>query len=276
MNAPPTTLADTHCHLDFHVFDEDRGAVLDRAREAGVGRILNPGIDLPSSRNAVHLAQAVPEVYAAVGIHPNEALTWQAGTPADLQELVAQSRAGEAAPVVVAIGEIGLDYYRDRAPRQLQHQVFQAQLDLAAELGLPVVIHNREATADLLSILADWQAYLASTGSPLADRPGVLHSFSGDARAASQAIELNFYIGITGPVTFKKASALQEIVAGLPESPLLLETDAPFLAPHPFRGKRNEPAWVRQVAGKIAELRNLTYPELARQTSANAERLFRW
>jgi TatD DNase family protein len=262
-------LADTHCHLDFNSFDEDRDEVLARGREAGVERVLNPGVDLDSSRAAVDLAESRSQVYAAIGVHPNEANSWSEDTLLHLRQLV-------RSPRVVAIGEIGLDYYRDRAPRELQKRAFQEQLALATELELPVIVHNRQAAADILEILSAWQAGLVTAGAPLAAKPGVLHSFSAGLEAAFQAIELNFFIGITGPVTFRNAPDLQEVVAKLPLDHLLVETDAPFLAPHPYRGKRNEPAFVRLVADKIAELHGESFERVSQSTSANAQRLFTW
>lgn len=262
-------LADTHCHLDFDTFDEDRDQVLARSREAGVTRILVPGIDTVSSRAAVELAESRSQVCAAVGVHPNEANTWDEDALAHLRGL-AQS------PAVVAIGEIGLDYYRDRAPRELQKRILQSQLTLATELQLPVVIHNRQATAELLDILSAWSAGLTAAQSSLAERPGVLHSYSDDLQSALRALELNFYIGITGPVTFRNAPDLQNVVAALPLDRLIVETDAPFLAPHPYRGKRNEPAYVRLIADKIAQLHNENFEAVAQTTSQNAQRLFDW
>jgi len=262
-------LADTHCHLDFQAFDDDRDQVLSRSREAGVERILNPGINLASSRAAVDLAESRSGVYAAVGVHPNESASWDDRAVAHLR-LLADS------PMVVAVGEIGLDYYRDRAPHDLQKRVFEEQLSLATELRLPVVIHNRQATAELLQILQAWQAGLSASGSPLAERPGVLHSYSAGLEHALKAIDLHFLIGITGPVTFRNAPQLQALVAALPLDHLLVETDAPFLAPHPYRGKRNEPAHVRLVADKIAQLHQLDIAAVAQTTSQNARQLFEW
>ncbi|HEX6305138.1 MAG TPA: TatD family hydrolase [Anaerolineales bacterium] len=262
-------LADTHCHLDFDTFDDDRDQALARSREAGVTHILDPGIDLVSSRAAVELAESRSQVYAAVGVHPNEANTWDEDTLAHLR-ILAQG------PTVVAIGEIGLDYYRDRAPRELQKRILQSQLTLATELQLPVVIHNRQATAELLDILSAWSAGLTAAQSSLAERPGVLHSYSDDMQSALRAIELNFYIGITGPVTFRNAPDLQNVVAALPLDRLIVETDAPFLAPHPYRGKRNEPAYVRLIADKIAQLHKENFEAVAQTTSQNARRLFDW
>jgi TatD DNase family protein len=177
---------------------------------------------------------------------------------------------------VVAIGEIGLDYYRDRTPREIQRKLFIEQLQLARKLQLPVVIHNRQASGDLLPILREWQADLVRSQSPLVERPGVLHSFSADAQTASQAIELGFFIGITGPVTFRHSEDLRQVVAGLPLDRLLLETDSPFMAPHPHRGRRNEPAYLWHTAEKIASIRNQPLALVVETTSANARRLFKW
>lgn len=268
-------ITDTHCHLDFNAFDGDRADVLERAQEAGLDRILNPGIDLASSKKALKLAESHDIVYAAVGVHPNDALTFDSSTLKELRSLVGSP--GKAINrKVAAIGEIGLDYYRDRAPRDLQRQLFRQQLDLAADLGLPVVVHNRQASDDILNMLGEWQAQLSDAGSPLVQRPGVLHSYSDDVDTALKAISLKFYIGFTGPVTFKKAIDLQDVAARLPLTHILVETDAPFLTPHPYRGQRNEPAYVRQVIDKIAVIRNLPFSEVAEATSANARRLFNW
>jgi len=261
--------ADTHCHLDFRAFESDRQAVIDDASANGISKILNPGINVDSSRAAVGIADAYPAVYAAVGVHPNDAKSWNFTALSSLKKLAQH-------PKVRAIGEIGLDYYRDYSPHELQKEIFQAQLDLAAELPLPIVIHNRNADVDMFQILSEWQAELVRTQNPLADRPGVLHSFSSDLEKAMRAVSWNFYIGITGPVTFKKAQALQDIVREIPVESLLIETDAPFLTPHPYRGKRNEPSHVRFIAGKIAEIKEITIEEVGQSTSENAERLFQW
>lgn len=270
-------LVDTHCHLNFESFAADREAVVERARQAGVGRMLNPGIDLPTSREAVALAEQYPEVYAAVGVHPNDLPVWGPGVEAALRALAAH-------PKVIAIGEIGLDDYWEQTPRPAQEQALQAQLELAAGLGLPVVIHVRNArppgagraTSDALAILGEWQRGLQAAGSPLAARPGVLHSYSDSLELALQAVRLNFYLGVTGPVTFKKADELRRVAAGVPLEALLIETDAPFLTPHPHRGQRNEPAYVAYVAGQIASLRGLEIEQLTHLIAENAERLFLW
>jgi len=262
-------LVDTHCHLDFDRFDPDRDQVLERARKVGVERILNPGINLHSSINAINLADSYTQVYAAVGVHPNDALSWDERTLETLRELTYH-------PKVVAVGEVGLDYYRDRSPRDLQLRVFRAQLKLAFERGLPVVIHNREATKDVLDVLVEWQRSLAEAGSPLANRPGVLHSYAYGVDSARRAIESNYFLGITGPVTFRRADDLRATVVKMPLNKLLVETDSPFLTPQPHRGKRNEPSYVRFVAEKIAEIKKLDGDMLAQRTSLNADTLFNW
>lgn len=253
-------LVDTHCHLDFDRFDEDRESVLGQAAEAGVARIVVPALDLENARTVLALAEQHEAVYAAVGVHPNSAAGWQDGWLDELRELARHEK-------VVAIGEIGLDYYWERTPHDVQHAAFAAQCALAAELGLPVIVHNREAGDDVLRILLD---------SPLAgsERPGVLHSFSAPAAIAEEAVAAGFYLGFTGPLTFKKADELRAIAAQTPLDRLLVETDAPFLAPHPHRGQRNEPAYVALIAAQLAELHGVTFEAVAAQTTANAGRLF--
>ena len=262
-------LVDTHCHLDFNSFDTDREAVISRAREAHLARILNPGVDLETSARAVALAERFPEIYAAVGVHPNDSLSWNGHSLDDLRALTALKK-------VVAIGEIGLDYYHDDVPHKVQQRVFQEQLNLSKEIDLPVIIHNRQATEDVLEMLSSWCSDLEASRSQLAARPGVLHSFSGDVCAAEKALRLNFYLGITGPVTFKNAKVMQDVVQEAPLTSLLLETDAPFLTPQPHRGQRNEPAYVVWVAGKIAEIRSQTLESVAEATKLNSKRLFNW
>ena len=274
-------LTDTHCHLDLDRFDSDREAVLERAAQAGVTHILIPGLNVDSSRAVIGLAESNVMLYAAIGVHPTEAMSWDQETRSDLKAL-ASGTSGTSK--VLAIGEIGLDYYWDSAPQDVQRNVLRRQLDLAAELSLPVILHMREAgdaaqgacALDLLQILEEWCAGLRSGKNPLADRPGVFHSFSGSMETAQAAMRLGFYIGLTGPVTFKNATRLQAIVAALPLERILIETDAPFQAPHPKRGKRNEPAFVRLTADKIALLHNCSLEKVAAATSENAGRLFVW
>jgi TatD DNase family protein len=259
------TLVDTHAHLDFSKFDPDRDAVVERARAAGVAAIVNVGTDLLSSQRAVRLAERYDGVYAGVGMHPHDAKKLDGATLAELRELARHPR-------VVAVGEIGLDFYRDLSPRDVQRRAFQAQLAWAAKLGKPVVIHDRDAHDEILEVLSDWAA--GQRHSPLAGRLGVLHTFSGDLSMAEQAIDLGFYLSISGPVTYKNARQLPDIVPALPIDRLLVETDCPFLAPHPYRGKRNEPAYVRLVAERIVELKGMSLDALARATTANAQHLF--
>jgi len=270
-------LTDTHCHLDFGKFDADRDAALARARAAGLTRILIPGITLDSSRAAVKLAESHHGLFAAVGVHPNDVGTLQVDTFARLRELAKSQK-------VVAIGEIGLDYYWNSAPHAYQQKVLQEQLALAAELRWPVILHCREkgdaphgaCAEDLIEILEEWGNRLRVEKNPLVERPGVFHSFSGSRETAQRAIRLGFYLGVTGPVTFQKAVERQELVAALPLERLLIETDAPYLTPYSHRGRRNEPAFVVEIADKIAKLHTLSLEEVAAITSANAARLFSW
>jgi TatD DNase family protein len=250
-------LIDTHCHVYSDQFDTDRPAALERAGAAGVARMIAIGYDLPSSRAALALAQESPMVWASAGIQPHYAQTTGDADLAELRRLLAQPR-------VVALGEIGLDYYHDRAPHELQEALFRRQLALARELGLPVVIHSRDAREDTVRILQD-----AARG-----QPGVMHSFSGDWEYAEACLEVGFYLSLSGPLTFKKAAELHEVARRAPLDRILIETDAPYLTPHPFRGKRNEPAYVRYVAQALADLRGLALDQVAAATTANAERLF--
>ena len=272
-------LTDTHCHLDFEAFNNDREAVIQRAIEAGVTRILIPALDWESSLSAIKLAKTDPRLFAAVGFHPaSDIEKWNKGTIENLRA------SAKPADKIVAIGEIGLDYYWETAPHDHQQSVFREQLELATELGLPVIIHLREmdddehgaCAEDAMSILEEWANRLRRSSSPLAERPGVLHSFSGSVETAKRAISLNFLIGITGPVTFKNAKNKHRLVSALPLERLVIESDAPFLTPVPHRGKRNEPAFVRHIADKIGEIHSKHPEEIAAVTSANAARLFAW
>jgi TatD DNase family protein len=253
-------LIDTHCHLDFDRFDTDREAVVERALAAGVTRIIVPAVNLQNCPVVLRLAEQYDGVYAAVGVHPNSTAGWQASWPAALNDFAEHEK-------VVAIGEIGLDYHWDKSPKDVQHRALVAQLALAAEHSLPVIIHNRDSSADVIRLLAE---------SPLAGgaRPGVLHSFSADWQTAAAALEMGFYLGFTGPVTFKKADDLRRLVAKVPLSRILVETDAPFLAPQQRRGKRNEPAYVAYVAERMAAIHGLETAVFAQKTTANAEYLF--
>ncbi len=260
---------DTHCHLNLNLFQSDLNEVLERAFSQGVERIVIPGVDLETSRRAVQLSSENEHLYAAVGVHPNDALTWQNDTLAELRKLA-------SSPRVVAIGEIGLDYYRNFAPVDLQKKIFLSQLALAEEVQKPVIVHGRQSLPDLWQLLAAWHQDLVDHASALASRPGVLHSYEGDLETAHQAIQRRFMIGVSGPVTFHNAKVRQSITASLPLESILTETDAPYLTPHPFRGLRNEPSYVVWIAEKIAALKNLQVSEIAAVTTQNADRFFGW
>jgi TatD DNase family protein len=252
-------MIDSHCHLDSRQFDKDRAQVQNRAQQAGITLIVNPGVDMPSSRASVALAEKHADIVAAVGVHPHDAKTLDAIALNELRAL-----AGHAG--VVAIGEIGLDYYRDLSPRDVQRRAFEQQLDLAAELNLPVIVHDRDAHDDVLAIL--------DLKSVILNRKGVLHSFSGDVTLAKQTVGLGFYIGISGPVSYPNAEKTRAVVRAVPLERLLIETDAPYLAPQAKRGKRNEPAYVRYVAEAVAAVKSLTVEQVIDQTTHNAQVLF--
>ena len=272
-------LTDTHCHLDFHKFDEDRDAVIQRAVNSGVTRILIPALDLQSSLAVLELVESSPYLYAALGFHPTDLEAFSSEALEEIRE-----RAGH--PRVVAIGEIGLDYYWVKEPgkRSFQHEALKRQLSLAETLNKPVIIHMREeadawfgqASVDLLEVLEEWCRELRAKDHALAENPGVLHSFNGNLETAHKALALNFLIGVTGPVTYKNAEEKRTIIKQLPLTRLLIETDAPFLTPVPHRGKRNEPAFVAYIADKIAEIHKTTREHVAEITAMNAARLFGW
>jgi TatD DNase family protein len=262
-------LVDVHCHINFDEFDRDRALVIERAGVNGIKLILNPGIDIDTSKTALKCSEEYQQVFAAVGVHPNSALSWTQNSLSELKQLAGEEK-------VIAIGEIGLDYYRNYAPRELQHSVFIQQLELAAELSLPVIIHNREASEDILYILQNWHKDLVESKSKLAVNPGEMHSFSGTLEFARALTSHNFKIGIAGPVTFRNSQILQSVIRSLPLESLLLETDAPYLSPHPFRGKRNEPANVRIVADKVAELKDISIGQVAKSTTEIAHKVFNW
>lgn len=255
-------LVDSHAHIGAPRFDRDRDKVMDRAREAGVSFVVDVGSDLKSSKMAIGITQQYGEVYAAVGFHPHNASRMINGDLERLSELTQQ-------PKVVAIGEIGLDFYRNLSPRDTQIKAFKRQLELAEKLGLPVIIHCREAQQEVLSILTDW------AGGSEQDKPlGVLHCFSGDMELAGRYIEMGFLISIAGPVTYRNSHAV-EIARDIPLEKLVVETDCPYLAPHPYRGKRNEPSYLSFVVEKIGQIRRLPGDLIAEQTANNAIQLFR-
>jgi len=284
---------DTHCHLDFNKFDEDREAVIQRAIEAGVTRILIPALGLESSSAVIKLAESHPNLYAALGFHPTELDKWNESSIDNLRSLIlphpeslSRRERGWGEGKIVAIGEIGLDYYwvKESDKRAQQREVLKQQLKLAQEVNRPAVIHMREendawfgqASIDLLEIISEWHEELRTKNHPLVEKPGVLHSYNGNLETARKAIALNFYIGVTGPVTYKNAEEKRQIVRQLPLERLLIETDSPFLTPVPHRGRRNEPAFVAYIADKIAEIHMTTREQVAEITTVNAARLFGW
>jgi TatD DNase family protein len=259
-------LVDSHCHLNLPEVEADLAALMQRAGEASVQTIVVPGIDVASSRRAVELAEHWPGVYAAIGVHPHHAGSWSAQTRAEIQSLA-------KSPRVVAIGETGLDFYRNLASRDSQTEAFRAQLDLAAEHRLPVIVHIRSAAAEAFTELEAWSERAGRTnGRPI----GVLHAFSGDLDQARRAVALGFLLGVAGPVTYPKADDLRRTLSGVPAECLMIETDAPYLSPVPHRGHRNEPAHVALVARGLAAALALEASEVASQTASNAAHLFGW
>ena len=252
-------LIDSHAHLDGEKFADDRAAVIERARENGVVKIITMGDSLESSARSVALAEEFESVYVAVGIHPEEAQPMTAATDEQIAAWAAQEK-------VVAIGEIGLDYYweKDEERRALQRAIFVRQLDLARQLKLPVCIHDREAHGDMMKILK-------TEGRGLR---GVLHCYSGSWEMATELLKGDWYFGVDGPLTYKNAAKLPEIVQRLPAERILIETDSPYLSPMPFRGKRNEPAHVLYIAKKAAELRGESLEAFARATRENTRELY--
>jgi TatD DNase family protein len=256
---PPLELFDTHAHLHFPDFAGDLDAVLARARAAGVRRVLTIGTDVPTSRAAVALAEREPDVWAAVGIHPHEAETADDEALGEIERLAARAR-------VVAIGETGLDFYRNLAPRETQARAFRAQLELARRTGKPVLVHCREAHEETLTLLG---------AANVRERGGIMHCFSGDVALARRCLDLGLLISLAGPVTYPKPGALPEVARAIPSDRLVVETDCPYLPPQPFRGKRNEPAYVAVTAARVAELRGEPLADLAARMSENARALLR-
>ncbi len=250
-------LFDTHAHYDDEAFDADRDALLTALPQRGIGLVLNPGCDVESSRKAAAYAAAYPHVYAAVGIHPENCGGCAADDLAAIRALAQQ-------PKVVAIGEIGLDYYwEENPPRDFQQQVLRQQLALAQELALPAIIHDREAHADTLSIVREFPGVT-----------GVFHCFSGSPEMARELLQMGWYLGFDGPVTYKNARRAPEVAAVTPPERMLIETDSPYMTPVPYRGKRNDSGYVYLVAEKLAAWKGLAPEELARITTENGKRLF--
>lgn len=250
-------LIDTHAHLQMDKYDGDRDDVIARATEAGVEYIINASFDLPSSQQAVELAEKYDNLYATVGIHPHDAKLLDDEALNALRDLAKH-------PKVVAIGETGLDYYRDLSPRSVQKAAFKKHLRLAAEVGLPVIIHNRDAHQDTLEILREHADQVK----------GVMHCFSGDIAFADDCIQMGLYVSFAGPVTYPKSDELRGVAAHVAADRFFVETDCPYLTPQFKRGMRNEPSYVKAVARKIAEIRRTTFPEIARATTLNARTFF--
>ena len=251
-------LFDTHVHVNAEQFNEDLEEVIERAQDAGVKNMVVVGFDRPTITRAMELVETYDFMFAAIGWHPVDAIDM---TEEDLQWIEELS----AHPKVVAIGEMGLDYHWDKSPKEIQKEVFRKQIRLAKKVQLPIIIHNREATADIVSILKEEDA---------SEVGGIMHCFSGSAETALECIDMNFYISLGGPVTFKNAKKPKEVAAVVPLDRLLIETDCPYLAPHPFRGKRNEPSYVKLVAEQIAEIKQLSLEEVSEATTNNAKKLF--
>ncbi|GIP19590.1 putative metal-dependent hydrolase YabD [Paenibacillus montaniterrae] len=252
-------LFDTHAHLDASQFDDDREQMIARAKEAGVELIVNIGFDRQTIPTTIALAEQYDFIYAAVGWHPVESVHMKDGDLAWIESLCAH-------PKVVAIGEIGLDYHWDTSPKHVQHEVFRQQIALAKKLNKPIIIHNRDAHADVVRILQEEGA---------AEVGGIMHCFSGSWETAKQCLDMNFYISFGGPVTFKNARVPKEVLKRVPLDRLLIETDCPYLAPHPYRGKRNESAYVSLVAEAAAQIKEISLEQLAEITLENGKKCFR-
>lgn len=248
---------DSHAHLEMKAFDRDRDEVIARAKKAGVDYIVTVGTTLDDCKKAVLLANKYESIYAAVGIHPHEVKDIDNDTYDSLKKLAAHDK-------VVAYGEIGLDFFRNLSPRDVQIKRFQEQLELAGEIGLPVVIHDREAHRETLNMLQKWKG----------TQRGIIHCFSGDYEMARKCLDMGFFISIPGTITFKKSETLRKVVENIPITSLLLETDSPYLAPHPKRGRRNEPANVILTAQRVAEIKGLPLEEVGKITSQNTKNVF--
>jgi TatD DNase family protein len=251
-------LFDTHAHLNAEEYKDDLDEVISRAQEAGVTNMVVVGFDRPTIERAIELVDRYDFLYASVGWHPVDAIDMTEEDLIWIEELASH-------PKVVALGEMGLDYHWDKSPKDVQKEVFRKQIRLAKRVKLPIIIHNREATADILEILKEENAEEVG---------GIMHCFSGSPEVARECVNLNFYISLGGPVTFKNAKKPKDVAAEVPLDKLLIETDCPYLTPHPFRGKRNEPGYVKLVAEQIAEIKGLSYEEVAEATTKNAKKFF--
>lgn len=250
-------LIDTHTHLNDEKFDEDRTEVINRAKESGVEYIINIGYNKETILSTMELIEKYDFIFGAIGWHPNDAHEMK---DEDLQWIEALSKH----PKILAIGEIGLDYYWDFAPKDVQQRVFREQIRMAKRLKLPIIIHDRDAHQDILAILKE---------EGVEEIGGIMHSFSGSLEMANECMKLGFYISFSGPITFRNAKKPKEIAVNIPLDRILVETDSPYLTPEPYRGKRNESAYVKHVAEKIAELRGIELEEVEKLTSQNARKI---
>ncbi|MGN9165526.1 TatD family hydrolase [Tissierellaceae bacterium HCP3S3_D8] len=252
-------LIDSHVHLDDERFDGDRDILIKSLKSNGIELVINIGADMKSSVDSIELAKRYDNIYAAIGVHPHSASEMTENTLDELRDMAKEDK-------VIAIGEIGLDYYYDNSPRDIQRKWFREQLELAKELNLPVIIHSRDATKETYDIIKETQDGTLR---------GVLHCFSGSVEVAMEYIKLGFYISIGGTVTFKNSRVVREVAEAVPLDKFLVETDCPYLTPEPYRGKRNEPMFVKYAAEKIAEIRGISFEELSEATNKNTKELFR-
>lgn len=257
-------LVDTHCHINFDSYEEDRADILARAAAVDVKKIIIPSVDLGTSQAILKLIAQYDGLYGAVGVHPNSTVDFTAAMIAEIETMA-------HTPKIVAIGEIGLDYHWRESPKETQWKAFEAQLELAKKLELPVIIHNREASDDVMQILDAWVKDLPPK---IKDRPGVMHSFSAPEAIAERALAAGFYLGFTGPITYKNADQLRHIAANVPMNRMLVETDGPFLTPVPHRGKRNEPAYIPIIVERLASIKQMSIESFGVATTENAYRLF--
>lgn len=251
-------LFDTHTHLNAEQYKEDMKEVIQRAKQEGISYMAVVGFDRPTISKAIEIAEKYSFIYAIVGWHPVDAIDMTEEDLLWIEQLASH-------PKVVALGEMGLDYYWDKSPKDIQKDVFRRQIRLAKKVKLPIVIHNRDATEDIVTILKEENA---------SEVGGIMHCFSGSPEIAKECIKMNFYISLGGPVTFKNAKKPKEVAKEVPLDKLLIETDCPYLTPHPYRGKRNEPAYVKLVAEEIAMIKGISLEELAKTTTENAKKLF--
>ena len=258
-------LVDTHAHLDMNVFDDDRAEIITKALDAGVGYIISVGTDLASSKKTVELSEHYAGVYAAVGIQPHDAATIDKDTITRLGEIASH-------PSVVAIGETGLDFYRDYSPRKAQIQMLKWHLALSAELELPVIIHCRQAEEDILNLL---RSQISNYGDNRRQYQGVIHCFNSDGNTAKEYLDMGFYLSLGAYIGYPTSTARYDVIRSIPKDRLLVETDCPFLPPQNYRGKRNEPSYLSFAVKVLAAIREESYEDVAKVTTQNAQRLFR-